>query len=155
MADCIHLVTAERFPLTRCGVDTNVKEKALWSDEEEMVTCRNCLKLREGKQMGARPPANGGTREKQAKADLDPDREKRIAHWVLIDKLGRLQGRIEAIVMDARTVMGEVILTGRNVWQEEVEDPAHLVEHIEAAEARLKMVVDQVRERMKSEEGGD
>lgn len=138
----IHLIDMERFPLTKCGVNTEEKAGALWTigdDPDIEVTCRNCLKLREGKQMGAPPPAHGGVQEKKEAAGITPRTEALIPYWGRMEKLEHLQGRMKSLITDARFLMSNVLVP------EELPHLLEMVDYLDSADARADWALDQVR----------
>jgi hypothetical protein len=157
---CIHLIDLERFPLTRCGVDTNEKTGALWTDGDDPeveASCKNCLKLRDGKQMGAPPPQHGGKAEKAEKAQEEAESDRAegkpisakhaalLPYWKRATQMERLQARIKSLMSDARTAFGDILV------EEEMEHLVEMIEYLDAAETRADWVVAQVLHRLNLE----
>lgn len=156
---CIHYVTDDTFPKTFCGIDTNVKDVP-WTDEEDdgvEPTCKNCIKMRDGGQMGAPPPQGGGKEHKKAGAEgaekpakgwnvLTQKQVNCLPYWSRVATLDALERRLKAVLLDARTAFGGILL------EEELEDMTLMLEYMEDSNAYLDMVLSKVRGRLKEEQ---
>jgi hypothetical protein len=124
MGKVVHYVDMAKFPMTRCGVDIQVKTGALWVPEPEGATCSNCVKLMEGGQMGAPPPASGGqvvmTKEEEEK-------------WALESHLAKMDGIERRLV----SVKNDLAALQESAYEDEVADIKQAHDYADLAVGRL------------------
>lgn len=153
---CVHLMDEKRPPWTLCGVDTSFKTGAKWTENNDDVTCKNCIKLRDGGQMGAPPPQSGGKAEKVQKIKeevaetgfISPQHAKLFPYWQRLDQIGRLLTKMDSTVMDAKNLLDNV------VTEDEMPNLMQFLEYMDAAKDWLDMVASPVRHRMLEEANG-
>lgn len=138
-----HLVPIDRFPLTLCGVDVTLKTGVDWvaddgEDDTTQVSCRNCLKLLSGGQMGA-PPPKTKTKEERL-AELDP----REPFWERAEKVRQLRAKVKSVITDVRAM-----IQGSSSDAETGEWTA-AAEFLEAGEFRLECVAGEIKEVIKA-----
>ena len=132
---CIHIMRMDRYPLTLCGVDTSLKTGAEWEveDNEEGIvpTCQNCLKLRDGGQMGAPPPVT-------TKVEASREEKARWAAEDHISELDRITMRLNVLMSDING-LGSGLAISDDEGASKV-DLIHAAGYVENAVARLGMV---------------
>lgn len=134
-----HLLPLDRFPLTKCGVDVQVKTGAQYVfDEEEgweeKVTCSNCLKLMHGGQMGAPPPRQTPEQlqAKQVEKELD----------MFEDRIQRLYRYREKVVTSITKVQ---FLISNAMSEEETAALTHCQQFLEAAKEQVTFAIGEVQ----------
>lgn len=139
-----HYVTLDRFPLTLCGVNIEVKTGADWILEGDTdggpVTCQNCLKLRNGVSMGKSytTPEEG----KVAEA-LSEEEQHRQYLRDRSDRVFSYRKKIQSLLMDIRVLMGD------SKTNEEVGEFIYAVEWMEGADFRLSMIMTHIEGQIK------
>ena len=135
-------------PSTLCGVNTREKKGAGWSDNPDVVTCQNCLKLLNGGQMGAPPPTYKGddwsyespTQIEKIPVDLD-----RLALSNNLNMLESMKNRLYSFTMDLRVVMS-FVHPGQNLsYLCEFDD------YLDMAKERLNWAVEDLRTLLKGD----
>lgn len=135
----VHLLPIDRFPLTKCGVDTQEKKGALFvpdneEDWESKVTCNNCLKLIRGGQMGGPPPRPNPVQQEERRV------EKQVSAYE--DRISRLVGFRDRI---ATLITTGTFLAGESMAVEEVIAVGNCVEFLEAAKAQIGFAIGEIQ----------
>lgn len=108
MGKVCHLVLES--PATMCGVNIQEKKGAKWSDNPDMATCQNCLKLLHGGQMGAPPPGSSNHEEEYSYTSPTyikpvPVDHDRMALSNNMNMLESMKSRLHSLTMDMKMVM--------------------------------------------------
>lgn len=141
MGKVCHLVLEP--PTTLCGVNTQEKKGARCSDNPDIVTCQNCLKLLNGGQMGAPPPTyqndedydyESPTRIERVPVDLD-----KMTLSTNLNVLESMKSRIYSLVMDEKVVMSFIHPEQNISYLCEFDD------YLDAAKERLNWATEDLR----------
>lgn len=141
MGKVCHLVLES--PTTLCGVNTQEKKGARYSDNPDIVTCQNCLKLLHGGQMGAPPPTYHDDEdydyEPPAKIERVPVDLGRMALSTNMNTLDNMKSRLYSFTMDVKMVMSCVHPEQNMSYLCELDD------YLDAAKERLNWATADLR----------
>ena len=141
MGKVCHLVLEP--PATMCGVNTQEKSGAKWSDNPDQVTCQNCLKLLNGGQMGAPPPRPNPEEDTSYTSPTYIERipvdHDRMALTTNMNMLESMKSRLYSLAMDMKMVLSFVHP------KQDLNYVCEFNDYLDAAKERLNWATEDLR----------